>query len=75
MVSVVHYPNLKLNSTTNTTMFPVNPNPDKDEEDDSSDPNTNPCHNDKFLQIFSFISLFILVAIAIGFLVDSGHGK
>ena len=38
-------------------------------EDESSNPVTNPCHNDKKLQIFSFVSLFLLVAIAIGFLV------
>merc|ERR1712051_1027124 len=38
-------------------------------EDESSNPVTNPCHNDKKLQILSFVSLFMLVVIAISILV------
>ena len=32
---------------------------------------SNPCHNDKKLQIISFISLLMLILIAIGVLVES----
>ena len=49
--------------------------PDKDGEDDISDPATNPCHYDRNLQIFSFVSLFLLVVIAIAILANSGQSK